>query len=162
MRAATVVVTDQVIPIAVEADASSGEIVRVHAWPLSADHRGRPTVVDVALTDEEILVSSPAAGGLVRIDRASSAVTIIPLDGRPGRIAVGLDAAWVSADAEDRPVPTGKPQRRPVIWEEPSPEEIERSPCFAPTKDPVSASLVFGPCTTTSGTKHRWSTPTSI
>lgn len=126
VRGTTVAATDEVIPVAVEVSAASGEVTRVHTWHLAATHRGRPTATDIALSDEEILVASPAAGGLVRIDRVSSAVTVVPLDEDPGSIAVGREAVWIWADAEYQPSAGTEAQRRPVIWEEPTEEEVEQ------------------------------------
>lgn len=126
VRGGTVAVTDEVIPVVVEADAASGQVVRAHAWPLSAAHRGRPTSTAIALTEEEILVSSPAAGGLVRIDRRSSSVTVVALDEDPESIAVGREAVWVWAHPDSHPSSGAEARRRPVVWEEPSDEEVER------------------------------------
>jgi len=54
---------------AAEVDAATGETVRVFSWPLSGAHRGRPAALDILARDDSVLIASPAAGGIVEIDR---------------------------------------------------------------------------------------------
>ncbi len=79
-----IVAVDDVIPVVVEVDPSDG-VTATHTWELDPTLRGRPTARDVVVTPTSIVVASPAAGGLVRIDRASGATTIVNLsDSSPG------------------------------------------------------------------------------
>lgn len=49
------VVADEVLPIAVEVDTGTGEVIAAHAWTLSAAHRGKPAAASVALTPTEVV-----------------------------------------------------------------------------------------------------------
>jgi hypothetical protein len=127
VRNGTVFAADESLPVAAEFDAATGETVRVFSWPLSRDHRGRPVALDILGRDDSVLIASPAAGGIVEIDRRSGQATTIPLDADAGTLLASGDAIW----AVGRPDWDGPPARRPagkrpVIWEEPTDEEIAR------------------------------------
>ncbi len=114
---------DANIPAVVLADSTTGDVLAVHTWPLSPEHRGRPRCTDVALTADEVIVASPAAGGLVRIDRATGTTTVIAFDTDVRRVFTGPGVVWVVA--APRPVDPDETLRpRTVEWEEPTPEEV--------------------------------------
>ena len=48
VRDGRVFAADDSLPVAAEIDAATGEIVRVFSWPLSGEHRGRPTASSAA------------------------------------------------------------------------------------------------------------------
>jgi hypothetical protein len=96
---ALLVVCDARVPLVAGFDISSGSVRRVHTWPLSPSHRKRPVANDVLTIGDTIFVSSPAAGGIVKIDRAG-AVAVIPLDAEPGALAMHGEILWVVASSE--------------------------------------------------------------
>lgn len=63
VRDGHVVAVDEIVPLAVEADLSTGEIVGTWTWDLRPELRDRRTATAVALTRADIVVASPAAGG---------------------------------------------------------------------------------------------------
>ena len=127
VRNGRVFAADDSLPIAAEIDAATGETVRVFSWPLSGDHRGRPTALDILARDDSVLIASPAAGGIVEIDRRSGQATIIPLDADAGTLLATGDAIWAVGRPDWDEPPAGRPDgKRPVIWEEPTDEEIAR------------------------------------
>src|SRR5580693_7060549 len=127
VRNGTVFAADESLPVAAEFDAATGETVRVFSWPLSRDHRGRPVALDILGRDDSVLIASPAAGGIVEIDRRSGQVTIIPLNADAGTLLATRDAIWAIARPDWDEPPAGRPGgKRPVIWEEPTEEEIAR------------------------------------
>ena len=91
---------DSVIPVVVDVGIPRGDLRRAYTWALPEEHRGKPTVTDVALQGDGVLVASPAAGGLVRIERATGAISLLPLDGSPLRLAVDGPTAWVVCSSE--------------------------------------------------------------
>jgi hypothetical protein len=117
------VVVDEILPIAVEVSAA-GEVGAAHTWELSPACRGRPTTNDVVLTAHEILIASPAAGGLVRIDRQTGECTSVALDGEPIQVVVVGDDVWVTGwnladDSPDPVAPIGSTTiSHPVVWED--------------------------------------------
>lgn len=119
---------DESLPVAMEIDAASGEIVQVFSWPLSGDHVGQPTALDILGRDESVLIASPAAGGIVEIDRRSGRATIIPLDAGAGTLLGDEDAIWAVARPDwDEQRRARRPEgRRPVVREEPTEEEVAR------------------------------------
>jgi hypothetical protein len=127
VRNGRVFAADDSLPIAAEIDAATGETVRVFSWPLSGAHRGRPAALDILARDDSVLIASPAAGGIVEIDRRSGQVTIIPLDADAGTLLATRDAIWaVSRPDWDEPPPGRPGGKRPVVWEEPTDEEMAR------------------------------------
>ena len=133
VRKGRVFVADDSLPVAAEIDAATGETVRVFSWLLSGDHRGRPTALDILARDDSVLIASPAAGGIVEIDRGSGQATTIPLDADAGTLLATGDAIWAVGRPGWYEPPAGSPDRtgrpdgkRPVIWEEPTDEEIAR------------------------------------
>jgi len=127
VRNGTVFAADESLPVAAEFDAVTGETVRVFSWPLSGEHRGRPVAFDILGRDDSVLIASPAAGGIVAIDRASGQVMTIPLDADAGTLLATGDAIWAVARPDWDGPPAGRPDgKRPVIWEEPTDEEIAR------------------------------------
>jgi hypothetical protein len=130
VRHGSVFAADDSLPLVAEIDAATGEIVRVFSWPLSGEHRGRPTALDILARDDSILLASPATGGIVEIDRRSGQATTIPLDAEAGTLLATGDEIWAvgSPDWDEPPdrdePPAGRPDgKRPVIWEEPTDEE---------------------------------------
>jgi len=116
------VVADEDVPVAAEIDVVSGEVRRVYTWPASTAHGGECGAVGIALRGDEIIVSSPVAGGLVRIDRRSGASQVVALDARPGRLIASDRAVWLTASA---PSDLEHTQRalRDVVWEDPTDDE---------------------------------------
>ena len=108
VRDRSVVIGDDSLPIAVEADGASGSVNRVFSWPLSPQHRGRPVALSILNLERSILIASPAAGGIVDIDRRSGQVTVIPLEADVGTLIDCGDAVWAvaspdwGADADER------------------------------------------------------------
>src|ERR1700734_3016358 len=118
---------DDSLPIVVEIDAATGGPVRVFSWLLSGDHRGRPTALGVLARDDSVLIASPAAGGIVEIDRRSGQATTIPLDGDAGALLAIGDAIWAVGWPDWDEPPAGRPDgKRPVVWEAPTDEETAR------------------------------------
>ncbi len=138
VRDGSVVVADDAMPVAAEFDSASGAVIRVFTWPLLADLRDRPTALDVLISGTAVLIASPAAGGIVDIDRHSGAATLIPLDAEAGTLLAGRDVIWAIArpdgqDNQDDELPAAAGDRqRAVIWEEPDDAEIARSRELAP------------------------------
>ena len=127
VRNGRVFAADDSLPVAAEIDAATGETVRVFSWPLSGDHRGRPAALDILARDDSVLIASPAAGGIVEIDRRSGQATTIPLDANAGTLLATGDAIWAVARPDGDEPPAGRPDgKRPVVWEEPTGEEIAR------------------------------------
>ncbi len=125
VRDGTVVVADESLPVAVEADAVSGSVTRVFSWPPSPRHRGRAAALSILSLEGSILVASPAAGGIVEIDRRSGGVRVISLEANVGALIRCGEAVWAVAspdwyeDASEQQQ-EGRPDRkRPVVWEEP-------------------------------------------
>ena len=127
VRNGRIFAADASLPVAAEIDAATGETVRVFSWPLSEDHRGRPAALDILARDDALLIASPAAGGIAEIDRGSGQATLIPLEADVGTLLTTGDAIWaVGWPGRDEP-PAGRGDgKRPVIWEEPTDEEIAR------------------------------------
>jgi len=127
VRNGIVFAADESLPVAAEFDAATGETARVFSWPLSRDHRGRPVALDILGGDDSVLIASPAAGGIVEIDRRSGRATTIPLDADAGTLLASGDAIWAVARPDWDGPPARHPDgKRPVIWEEPTAEEIAR------------------------------------
>lgn len=87
VRQDVVVIVDQSLPIAVEVDGVSGQVTQVSSWPLSPDLRSRPTALDALISGESLMIASPAAGGVVVIDRRSGQASVIPLEADVGALA---------------------------------------------------------------------------
>jgi len=132
-RNGSVLVADDALPIAVEFDSASGTVIRVFSWPLRKDLRNRPTALDLLIAGSSILIASPAAGGIVDIDRHSGQATLIPLDTEAGTLLAGRDVIWAIArpdwhdDQGGGPAAAAAERQRAVIWEEPDDAEIARS-----------------------------------
>ena len=127
VRNGTIFAADDSLPVVAEIDAATGETVRVFSWLLSGDHRGRPTALDILGRDDSVLIASPAAGGIVEIDRRSAQATTIALDADAGTLLATGDAIWAVARPDWDEPPAGRPGgKRPVLWEEPTDEEIAR------------------------------------
>jgi hypothetical protein len=132
VRDGYVVVADEALPLAVEVDGVSGQVARVFAWPVLPELRDRPMTHDVLVLGESIMISSPAAGGIVVIDRGSGQVTVISLEADAGTLTACGDAVWaVAGPGWYRPGPGGPRadgggRTRPVAWEEPTAAEIAR------------------------------------
>lgn len=128
VRNGAVFAADDSLPVAVELEAASGETVQAFSWPLSPRHRGRPVALDILARDDSIMIASPAAGGIVEIDRGSGQATTIPLDADAGALVGSGDVVWAVASPGWRGEPQGGrlDRQRPVRWEEPTSEEIAR------------------------------------
>jgi hypothetical protein len=122
---------DELLPIAVVFSAA-GDVQAAHTWELSPTERAGNRVNSVLLTTEEILIISPAAGGVVRIDRRSGVSDTIALDPPPWFIVAAGDTVWLGDSAYDgyylnEPTPTPPHTvSYPVIWEEDV--EVEKDP----------------------------------
>jgi hypothetical protein len=68
----------------------------------------------------EIVVASPAAGGLLRIDRATGAVTVLALDADVGQLRRAADTVWAVGASAEEADPAWP--RRPVVWAGPPPD----------------------------------------
>lgn len=128
VRNGAVFAADDSLPVALEIDAASGETLQVFSWPLSPQHAGRPAALDILARDGSVMIASPAAGGIVQIDRGSGQARTIPLDADAGTLIACGETVWAVASPDWR----GQQQdgrrdgRRPVVWEEPTSEEIAR------------------------------------
>ncbi len=115
-------VADDVVPVVAETDTADGRVVELFTWTLSPPHRHLPTTTALALQDGDLLVASPAAGGLVRINRATGGSAVTPLPDPPLSLVVDGEAVWIvgaaDLDADARPENDGT--RHPVRWEEPT------------------------------------------
>ena len=127
-RDGAVFAADDSLPLAVEIDAASGETVRVFSWPLSPPHAGRPAALGILARDGSVMIASPAAGGIVEIDRGTGQARIIPLDADAGTLIACGDTVWAVASPDWRGEQQGgrRDGRRPVVWEEPTGAEIAR------------------------------------
>ena len=83
----SIFVCDEVLPICAELDRETGRVRRILRWPLLESLRRQPAVTAVACRDGILWISSPAAGGLVRISRATFEHSLAPLAAMPGPIA---------------------------------------------------------------------------
>ena len=132
VRNGSVVVADDSLPVAAEFDSASGMVIRVFTWPLMKDLRDRPTALDVLISGTSLVIASPAAGGIVDIDRHSGQATLIPLDAEAGTLLAGRDVIWAIArpdwyeDQNDELAGTPQDRQRAVVWEEPDDAEIAR------------------------------------
>jgi len=123
-----VVAVDSVLPVVAELD-SAGSLTSIWTWTLDPSRRGRPTAKDVLLTTTDIVVASPAAGGLVRIDRETGSTTVVPLDEDIGWLVRDGENVWAVADPGREGAYEAflqSPDRRRVVWEEPTVEDMER------------------------------------
>ena len=73
------VVVDEVLPLAVVVSAD-GRVGPMYTWELSPDHSGEATATASALETDRILVTSPAVGGVVSIDRSTAESSVTPAD----------------------------------------------------------------------------------
>jgi hypothetical protein len=121
-------VADDVVPVVAEIDAADGRLVALFTWELSPPHRHLPTTTALALQGEDLLVASPAAGGLVRIDRASGGSMVTPIPTPPLRVVVDGESVWIvgAPDLDDDPRPEYDGTRHPVRWEEPTEDDMAR------------------------------------
>ncbi len=121
-------VADDVVPVVAEVDAADGRVVGLYTWPLSPPHRRLPTTTDLALQGDDLLVASPAAGGVVRIDRSTGAATLVPVPLPPLGLVADDDVAWVvgARDLDDDAGTDHDGTRHPVHWVEPTAEDAAR------------------------------------
>jgi hypothetical protein len=115
VRDGRVVAVDRDVPLAVEADLATGQVLGAWTWEPAPGRRGRLVVSDVVLTAADAVVASPAAGGLVRIDRATGVVAVLALDIDVGRLVRAGDAVWAVGASAEQADPTWP--RRPVMWQ---------------------------------------------
>jgi hypothetical protein len=124
------VVVDRALPVAAEVDLHTGATQRLYVWDLPPARRDRELVADVEITEREILVASPASGGLVRIDRATGDVGIVPLPAELTMVLTDGTSVWLVGEAvedEEDDEDDADAARHPVVWEEPSPELIDHA-----------------------------------
>ncbi|MDP2293022.1 MAG: hypothetical protein Q8M22_17710 [Actinomycetota bacterium] len=116
----SIFVCDRMLPVCVDLHRATGIVRRTSTWPLLDSLRHQPVVTAVRLHDGAVWISSPAAGGLVRIDTATFDHTLVRLDAMPGPIARLGDDLMVFAYREWRSAPhasaDASPIERPVIW----------------------------------------------
>ncbi len=128
----SVVVADESVPVAAEFDRASGAVIRVFGWPIPNDRRDRPVALDLLIAGSSILIASPAAGGIVEIDRVSGESALLPLEADAGTLLAGRGVVWAVAspdwyESQRDELPAADPGRqRPVLWEEPDEAEIAR------------------------------------
>jgi hypothetical protein len=117
VRDGRIAAVDGAVPLAVEADLATGRVLGVWTWEPAAGRRGRPVATDVILTGTGVVVASPAAGGLVRIDRTTGVATVLTLDADVGHLVWNGDgdALWAVGASAEEADPTWP--RRPVVWE---------------------------------------------
>jgi hypothetical protein len=139
----SLVAVDDGIPVVVEIDLESGRTTRIYEWPISNDHRDRPIALGVTLGGQSILVASPAAGGLVSIDRTTGEATVIHLEEDVGSIVTSESEVWAIAapDWEENSGSDREESReavRSVKWEEathPPPEVRTGWVAYAPLNE---------------------------
>jgi hypothetical protein len=121
-------VADERVPVVAEIDAGDGRVVALHTWPLSPPHRRLPTATQLALQGDDLLVASPAAGGVVRIDRSTGAAAVVRVPLPPLCLVVDGDAVWIvgALDLDDDAEPDHDGTRHPVRWVEPTAEDAAR------------------------------------
>ena len=120
-----VIVVDEIAPLAIEIDIERGAVHAVHTWVVPP-FSGQPVANDVEIVDDVIVVASPAAGGVVFIDRSTEAVTTVALDAAIGRLIVDGSSVWAIADPDWSVEPLDDHLgRRPVVWVEPTEAELE-------------------------------------
>jgi len=107
---------DDTQPIGVEIDASNGDLLRVLKWPLVESLRGRAAGTQVLATACTYLVDSPAAGGLVVLDRATGQSTVVPCSDQIYLLVDAEDATWLIAWGEGDASGSKAVDSRPVIW----------------------------------------------
>jgi len=134
--------TDRAFPVVAQISRSTGNLEALFWWPMSPHHRGRNASNALLLRGDELWVSAPSSGGLVRIDLASGGVTTIALEATPGPLVAGDAVVWVLGDADwkddeddeseeeeehqgrylasDDGAQDGDRVRRPIIWAEPA------------------------------------------
>ena len=132
VRDESVVLADEALPLAVEIDSVSGAVRRVFTWPVSSGLRGRPVALDVLILGDSVMVASPAAGGVIQLDRRSGDCVLIPLEADVGALTACADGVWAVAGPDwyrpgpGGPMADGEARTRPVAWEEPTAAEIAR------------------------------------
>jgi hypothetical protein len=139
----SVAAADESLPLVVVVEAGSGLVQQVLTWPVSPRLRGRRTALDVLLTEDSIMIASPAGGGVIRFDRRSGDRTLIALDADVAALTGSGDDVWAVAqpdapdsgelDADDSAADLGEPlavgggRTRPVVWEGPTDAELARA-----------------------------------
>lgn len=121
-------VADDVVPVVAELDTVDGRVVELFTWGLSPSHRHLPTTTALAFAGEKLLVASPAAGGLVQIDRATGGSTVTAVPTPPLDVVVDGEVVWIvgAPDLDDDARPEYDGTRHPVRWEEPTDKGMAR------------------------------------
>ena len=121
-------VADEVVPVVAEIDIADGRVTGLYSWLLSPAWRHLPTTTAIAPQGGDLLVASPAAGGLVRIDRATGGTSVIPTPVPPLDVVVDGESMWIlgAADLDDDAGPEHDGTRHPVRWEEPTEDDLVR------------------------------------
>ena len=138
VRDGRVVAVDGVVPLAVEADLATGRVSGVWTWETAAGRRGRRVATDVVLTGAGVVVASPAAGGLVRIDRTTGVATVLAMDAEVGRLVRDGETVWAVGATAEEADPTWP--RRPLEWHGPpagAGEPDDRDDNFDDIEDPT-------------------------
>jgi len=116
--------SDEAFPVVAQVDRRTGEVRRLFWWPMSSQHRDQAASNALVTRPGELWVSSPLAGGLVRIDLQTGATSLVPLVETPGPIAPAGDTLWVVADADWYDLESGGDSQerqafepaRPIVW----------------------------------------------
>ena len=115
-------VADDAFPVVAQLNRRTGDLERIVRWEISDQHRDQVASTALLADGDSLWVSSPLAGGMVRVDIATGRVTIIALDATPGPIVAAGETLWVVADANwrhDASAIEGSidpERRRPVVW----------------------------------------------
>ena len=110
----------------------AGAVAQVASWPINPGLRAWPVAMDIWLRDDEVWLTSPAAGGVVAWSLGDDSVTVIPLDRPPGLLAaLGNDVIvfghpdWTSLTNAD---PSIVGFEHPVLWRDPPDPMIRTEP----------------------------------
>ena len=120
-------VADDTFPVVAQFSRRTGDLEKIVRWGISERHRDQLASTGLLVHRDSLWVSSPLAGGMVRIDIATGRVATVALDAAPGPIVAAGETLWVVADANWQPAAdaTGRSagpdqRRRPVVWAEPA------------------------------------------
>jgi hypothetical protein len=123
-------VADRRVPVVAEIDAADGRVVGRYTWPLDSGCRRLATTTALAMQGGDLLVASPAAGGVVRIDRSTGATTVTPLPLPPISLATGEDGVvWAVGfrELDESLPPVHDGTHHPVEWIEPTEDDRVRT-----------------------------------
>ena len=104
-----------------QVDRVTGQVAQLFWWSISPEHRRRSASNSLGFRGDELWVSSPLAGGVLRIDTLTGATSLIALDEAPGTLTAVGDTIWVVGshpDDDDEPERLDFVPTRPVVWAE--------------------------------------------